>query len=283
MTRRVYPSFMASPADREQLGRVRERFTRTAEEFARFSLATRAEEAAFLVRLVAPQGTERALDLACGPGTFARALAPRVRFVLALDLTPALLAEARAAVTRARLGGNVGFLCSNAMTLPLPDASLDLAVCGYSVHHFADPVLALAELARVTRRGGRIGLMDLVAHEEPERATANNHIERTRDASHVTTLRPSDFRAMAEAGGLRVLEAHFAERPRSFDDWMQIAGWHPGDPSYTETRRLMEASIAGDAAGFHPRLVTAAEPSSVAAAGDIEFVQTSFCLVSEKV
>ena len=281
MTGRVYAFRVTASSDSGQLGRVRERFTRTAEEFARFSLATRAEEAAFLVRLVAPQGTERALDLACGPGTFARALAPRVRFLLALDLTPALLAEARGAVARAQLA-NVAFLCSNALALPLPDASLDLAICGYSVHHFADPVQALAELVRVTQRGGRIGLMDLVAPEEPERATANNHIERTRDASHVTTLRPSDFRAMAESAGLRVLEAHFAERPRSFDDWMQIAGWHPGDPSYTETRRLMEASIAGDTAGFHPRRVTQAEPSSVAAAGDIEFVQTSFCLAAEK-
>lgn len=272
---------MSDSTQREQLDRVRERFTRTAEQFARFSLSTRAEEAELLVRLAAPRGAERALDLACGPGTFTRALASRVRFLLALDLTPALLEQARAALARADLA-NVGFVCANAMSLPLPDASLDLVSCGYSLHHFAEPDRAMAELARVVRRGGRIALMDLVAPDQPERAAANNAIERVRDASHATTLRLPDFRALVESAGLCTGEAQIAERPRSFDDWMQVAGWRRGDAAYTETRRLMKAAIPGEAAGFRPRIVTAAEPSAFAAIGDIEFVQISLALVAEK-
>jgi ubiquinone/menaquinone biosynthesis C-methylase UbiE len=277
----VYSSRVSKPSDHEQLDRVRERFTRTAEQFASFSLATRAEEAALLVRLAAPKGTERALDLACGPGTFTRVLAQHVRAAVALDLTPALMEQARTAIAKAGIK-NVAFGCADAMALPLAGASLDLAVCGYSLHHFGDAARAVGELARVVRPGGRVALMDLLAPDEPERAAANNEIERVRDASHVTTLRAADLRGMVEAAGLRVLEGQVAERPRSFDDWMQIAGWHLGDSAYHATRRLMEASIAGDGAGFHPRLVTADSPSPFAAAGDIEFAQVSLALVAEK-
>lgn len=272
---------MCAETNREQLDRVRERFTRTAEQFARFSLATRAEEAALLMELASPRETERALDLACGPGTFTCALARRVRATIALDLTLPLMEQARMAVARAELR-NVAFGCADAMALPLADASLDLAICGYSLHHFSEPARAIHELARAVRRGGRVALMDLVAPEEPERAAANNHIERVRDSSHCTTLRPSDFRALAESAGLRVRESRISDRPRSFDDWMRIAGWEPGDPAYGETHQLMEVSIADDTAGFRPRIVTAAEPSPVAAAGDIEFLQASLALVAER-
>jgi ubiquinone/menaquinone biosynthesis C-methylase UbiE len=272
---------MGAEANREQLDRVRERFTRTAEQFARFSLATRAEEAELLMELAAPRETERALDLACGPGTFTCALARRVRRAIALDLTLPLMEQARAAAVRAELR-NVAFGCADAMALPLADASLDLAVCGYSLHHFSEPARAIRELARAVHPGGRIALMDLVAPEELERAAANNHIERVRDASHCTTLRPSEFRQLVESAGLRVRDSRIAERWRSFDDWMRIAGWEPSDAAYIETRRLMEASIAGDTAGFRPRVVTTAEPSPVAAAGDIEFLQVSMALVAER-
>lgn len=267
--------------DPNQLDRVRERFTRTAEQFARFSLTTRAEEAELLIGLVAPQGTERAMDLACGPGTFTCALARRVRWAIALDLTPPLMEQARTAAMRAGLR-NIAFACANAMSLPLADASLDLAICGYSLHHFSDPGRAIHELARVVRPGGRVALMDLVAPKEPERAAANNHIERVRDASHCTTLRPGDFHQLMESAGLRVRESRITERWRSFDDWMRIAGWEPSDTAYIETRRLMEASLAGDTAGFRPRIVTAAEPSPVAAAGDIEFLQVSLAVIAER-
>jgi ubiquinone/menaquinone biosynthesis C-methylase UbiE len=264
----------------DQLKLVRERFTRTAEEFAGFSLTTRSREAELLVELAAPEGPERALDLACGPGTFTRALAPHVRFLVALDITPALLEQARGALAGA--GARVTFACADAMGLPLADASLDLAACGYSLHHFVEPRRALEEMARVVRRGGRVAVMDLVAPPEAERAARHNEIERVRDASHAVTLGAADLRISIARAGLRILREQITERHRSFDDWMQIAGWRPGDAAYAETRRRMETSIAGDTAGFRPRLVSEAAPSDVARAGDIEFVQVSLAVVAAR-
>jgi ubiquinone/menaquinone biosynthesis C-methylase UbiE len=269
---------MAPSAERKQRDLVRERFTRTAQQFAKFSLATRAEEAARLVALAAPRGTERALDLACGPGTFTRAFAPRVKSLVGLDLTPALLDEARAASAAANLA-NLSFALGDASALPLANASFDLVICAYSFHHFAEAERVVAELARVTRVGGRAAIADLIVPDDRAAADLNNRIERARDASHTRTLAAGELCALLEAAGFAVGASEIGERPRSFDDWMRIAGWEPGDPAYAETRRLMESSIAGDAAGFHPRV---AETADSAGRRDITYVQTSLFVIADR-
>lgn len=263
-----------SEKDREQLERVRERFTRTAQLFASFALAQRSAEAVRLVALVAPRGEERALDLACGPGTFLKAFAPRVKFICGVDLTAAMLQQARRAAAQAALV-NVTFAGADGSALPFADSSFDLVACGYTLHHLREPGSVLAEVARVLRRAGRVALADLIV---PEGADSEfmNRIEGARDASHTNTLALEPLRRLVAAAGFRLVAVETGERLRDFDDWMRIAGWQPGTPAHRETRRLMETSIPGDIAGFHPRLVQEAD------AQRLEFVQTTAFLVAEK-
>jgi ubiquinone/menaquinone biosynthesis C-methylase UbiE len=266
-----------SDGDRAQLDRVRDRFTRTAGAFSGFVLRHRAAEAERAVALAAPRGDERALDLACGPGTFARAFAPRVRWLCGLDLTLAMLAVARQTAADAKLG-NLFFACGNAFALPFADKSFDLAVCGYSFHHMTEPQAASRELARVLRPGGRLVLLDMVVPDDSAKAEASNGIERVRDASHTRTFAPRELAALLEANGFRVLSRERQQLPRSFDNWMSVAGWKRGDAAYEETRRLMEASISEDKTGFFPRYGEAGSD----AAPDIEFMQSSMYFVAEK-
>jgi len=271
---------MKTPGGREQLDRVRERFTRTADAFADFSLGPRRNEAAWLVELAAPQGHEIALDVACGPGTFARAFAPRVRCACGLDLTMAMLERARRVAAEENLR-NLFFACGNAYALPFADAAFDLASCGYSLHHMSDPLAVLLELARVVGPGGQVALLDLVAPEEPERAALNNQIEIARDHSHVRTLAATEFERFLAEASLELSRREVKERLRSFDDWMQIAGSEPGDHTYTRTRELMEATIRDDAAGFHPHFA-GEEAAGRSDGSDLRFVQTSLFLVARK-
>jgi ubiquinone/menaquinone biosynthesis C-methylase UbiE len=257
----------------DQRDLVRARFTRTAEQFASFSLSTRSAEAARLVALAAPRGDELALDLACGPGTFTRAFAPRVKFIHGLDITPALLARARAAAAKENFA-NCVFECGDAYSLPFLAAKFDLATCAYALHHLEHPAAAMQELARVVRPGGRLALADIVVPDGCDPAAANA-IERARDASHTSTLRREELHALCEAAGFRVASSERSDRPRSFDDWMHIAGWRPGDAAYAATRRLMEADISADRSGFRPR--PASSPTS-----DFDFTQPSLFLIAEK-
>ncbi len=276
----------------DQRDLVRARFTRTAQQFAKFSLSKRSVEADRLVALAAPRGDELALDLACGPGTFTRAFARAVRAMHGLDITPALLDQARAAAKKENLA-NCIFECGDAYGLPYPAAKFDLASCAYTLHHLEKPAAAIAELARVVRPGGRIALVDLIVPDGADSHLANA-IERARDASHTTTLRTHEIHALCTDAGFRVTSSETAERLRSFDDWMQIAGWHAGDPAYAATRRLLVADIPADRSGFHARLTLtdpchpersapqAHEVKDLSSSSDFEFIQTSLFLIAEK-
>lgn len=243
----------------QQKDRVREQFTRTAAVFGDYAVASRVGEAEHLARLVRAGARDRAVDLACGPGTLALRFARHVRWICGYDLTPAILARARSSAAAGELR-NIDFALGDAQSLPFPDASLDLAVTSYSLHHIPDPGRVIAEMARIVKPGGRVGVLDIIVPEDPQAAALNNHIERLRDASHTRTLPKTELASLFQAHGLRILAAETEEHAHTFDHWMMVAGWKPGDAPYTEARRVLEQTIPDDAAGFHPRF-GAAKPA----------------------
>ena len=262
--------------DREQNEKVRERFTRSADAFSRFAVPYRVGDTDVIARLADPGPEDLALDLACGPGTFTLALARRAKFVFGLDLTPALLSFAGARISEER-AENVALVCADATAIPFPDESIAVAVCGYSLHHMSEPLVVLRELARVVRRGGRVALVDMYVPEGAD-AEACDAVERARDASHRHTLGRAEFPAIVEAAGFSIRSAETLERPRRFSDWLRVAGWGPNDPASRNSRRLLEATLADDAAGFHPRLLE----DSGDGEPEIEFIQSSLFLAATK-
>jgi len=74
---------------------VQRQFTKTAEAFSKVAVRDTPELVAEKVEFARPQVTDFALDVACGPGTFVLALAPRVHFAHGLDLTEEMLRQAR--------------------------------------------------------------------------------------------------------------------------------------------------------------------------------------------
>jgi ubiquinone/menaquinone biosynthesis C-methylase UbiE len=119
----------------------------------------------------------------------------------------------------------------------------------------SDAARVIGEMARVVKRGGRVGVIDIRTVEDSAAAELNNRIERMRDPSHTRTLMRSEFDRIFAESGLRVLSNHIEEHPRPFDHWMHVAGWKPSDREYVETRRVLESTIENDTAGFHARLV----------------------------
>jgi ubiquinone/menaquinone biosynthesis C-methylase UbiE len=276
----VYPYFMTTTDEQRQKELIRDRFTRTVNAFADYAVSYRAQFADLLARLVSAQPSDRVVDLACGPGTLALQFARKVGWVHAVDLTPAMLARARRTAESEGLG-NLSFTLGDAQSLPFASGSLDIAVTSYSLHHVPDPARMIREMARVVKRTGRVGIIDIVVPEDPARAEIANRIEIVRDPSHTRSLPRSDFEKMLAAAGLRILASEVHELPRSFDHWMHVAGWQHGDPAYIETRRLMESTIADDRAGFHPRFAPA-NPDAPNDTPDIEMVNTGLFLAAGK-
>jgi ubiquinone/menaquinone biosynthesis C-methylase UbiE len=266
-------------ASKQQSDLVREQFTRTAQVFGDYAVASRVGEAERLARMVTAAATDRAVDLACGPGTLALRFARHVRWICGLDLTAAILDRARNSAAAEGLN-NIGFALGDAQALPFANGSLDIAVTSYSLHHVPNPARVIAEMVRVLRSGGRVGVIDIFVPEDPKVAELNNRIERIRDASHTRTLARSEFEAIFAVCGLRVLATHVEEKQHQFDHWMHVAGSKPGDRRYVEARRLLEASMAGDAAAFHPRFASGSRSGEER---ELIFENTALFIAAEKI
>jgi ubiquinone/menaquinone biosynthesis C-methylase UbiE len=266
--------------DQEQAELVRDRFTRTAEVFGDFAVKERVREAELLVKLTRAGKSDRAIDLACGPGTLALRFARHVRWVAGLDFTPAILGRARNSAELEGIG-NLFVVMGDARQLPLADGSIEVAVTSYSLHHILDPQRVVVEMARVLVRGGRAGVLDMIVPEEPRAAELRNRIEIARDPSHTRAMPTSELEKMFAAAGLRVIASQEDSKARSFDHWLSVAGWKRGDAAYEETRGLLEESMReGKDSGFHPKLLPTQSSGGI---GYIELKQTSAFVVGEKI
>jgi ubiquinone/menaquinone biosynthesis C-methylase UbiE len=126
------------------------------------------------------------LDVACGSGHASEALVGSVRQVVGIDLTTALLTLG---ADRIRSNGIQNLLLQegDAEALPFADESFDLVFCRSSLHHFANPLQAVAEMVRVCRERGRIVLLDIVPPDAEVRDQFD-HIHRLIDPSHVKSF-----------------------------------------------------------------------------------------------
>lgn len=107
----------------------------------------------------APQPGERVLDLACGPGTVARHVAPVVGAtgkVVALDISPEMLAVARSRPAPA--GARIEWRAGDATSLDLPDDAFDLVLCQQGLQFFSERAAAVREMRRVLADEGRVVL-----------------------------------------------------------------------------------------------------------------------------
>lgn len=230
---------------------VQKQFTKTADAFSRIAVRDTPEVQAEKVEFAKPQPTDLTLDVACGPGAYVLALAPRVHFARGIDITEEMIRQARAFQAEKQIS-NAAFDCGEAEALPYAAASFDLVTCQMSFHHMPKPEAALAEMVRVTKPEGRIVLIDTLGPESDVKFELHNRIETARDPSHTEGLRLTTFLKMFDECGLEILRQSLKRRPRSFNHWMLRAGLEPKHKRYLETRKLLEESIQGDKAGYSP-------------------------------
>jgi ubiquinone/menaquinone biosynthesis C-methylase UbiE len=198
-----------------------DRFARTADRMAARQDA-RAEQLARHVReFVLARGDERAVDVGTGAGALALALAPLVGEVVGVDRVPELLALAR---ERTAGLANVRFVEADGTALPFPDFSFDLAGTMRTLHHVHRPELVVAELARVTRPGGHVLVIDQIAPVDPLEALVLDRFERARDSGHERLLPDLDLRHLFEANRLVLLRDRHELEQRDLDAYLELAG-----------------------------------------------------------
>ena len=150
----------ALPEAGDKAAAVRAMFDRIAPSYDRMNrLITLGRDQRWRRALMEALGVDAAdtvLDLACGTGDFALLARERGARVAGVDFAAAMLAAARA-----RCPADVALVRGDALRLPLADGSVSVAVSGFALRNFTAIPPVLAELARVLRAGGRLGLLEV--------------------------------------------------------------------------------------------------------------------------
>jgi demethylmenaquinone methyltransferase/2-methoxy-6-polyprenyl-1,4-benzoquinol methylase len=115
-----------------------------------------------VIELAAVESGDRALDLCCGTGDLALALAQRGAETTGLDFSQAMLAVAEVRRRRKFKSqiSNLKFLEGDALAIPFPDNTFDAVTVGYGLRNLADWQAGLAEMCRVAKPGGRLVVLD---------------------------------------------------------------------------------------------------------------------------
>jgi SAM-dependent methyltransferase len=144
---------------------------------------------------------ETALDVATGGGHVADRLRAAGLDVVTIDSAPGMQPD----------------VVSRAEEIPFADESFDVVACRVAAHHFHDPALALAEMARVSRS------LVLVA-DNLFLGGAGEEADRLRDPTHVRNYSEHEWRHMFEAAGLDVEAFEREDKRIEVGPWLERAG-----------------------------------------------------------
>ena len=112
----------------------------------------------------ADEKVESFVDLGTGTGRMIELLGPEAQISLGIDLSPEMLAFARATLEQSGIE-HCSFRQGDLYDLPLQDATADLVTLHQVLHYLDDPAAAVGEAARILKPGGRLLIADFAPHE----------------------------------------------------------------------------------------------------------------------
>jgi len=142
------------------------------------------------------------LDVGCGTGAAVRKAARSVHEAVGVDVTPAMVANAR----RLAVGlPNVDFVEGDSGELPFANETFTALVCTTSFHHYPDPAGAVREMARILQPGGRLLIGDPSADRLAVRVV--DQVNKVIEPSHVGFYHLTEFSSFLFGAGLGHVEA----------------------------------------------------------------------------
>ncbi|MGA8530674.1 MAG: methyltransferase domain-containing protein [Acidobacteriaceae bacterium] len=229
---------------------VVDQFTRQAAQFAHSPAARNEEILERILQLAKLRPSDSALDVACGPGVLACALARHVRHATGIDLTPAMLDQARTTQADAGLT-NLQWDLGDVTAMPYAAGTFDVVTCRFAFHHFPEPLRVLREMRRVASPGARI----VVADSAPSAAKADgfNAMEKLRDPSHTRALPPYELRALFTAAGLPEPRVEQTRLALDLDSFLARSYPPGGERDKDRLRAMFAEALTEDQMDVEPR------------------------------
>jgi len=225
--------------------RILDQFTRQAVPFSAAPAIRNQEALDRMVEMAEAGPDDTVLDVACGPGLVVCAFARVVRHATGIDLTPAMLEQARALQHEQGLE-NISWRQGDVLPLPYADGQFSIVSARFAVHHFPDPLAVLKEMRRVCQPGGRI----VVADSAPEaaKAAAFNAMEQLRDPSHVRAMPVEELRSLFVNAGISEPRVDLYRLRGELEDL--LARSFPNEGDTARIRKIFEDSLDHDELGM---------------------------------
>ena len=193
---------------------------------------------------------DNVLDVACGPGMVACEFAHYAGQVTGLDITPAMIEQARKRQREQKLE-NLEWAVGDAVPLPYPDNLFSLVITRYSFHHLISPERALAEMIRVCRPGGRVLVADVAI--PPDKSSAYDRLEIMRDPSHTHALTQEEFSGLFGNSGL--LDCRRSAYGVDIELEEQLRASFPKEGDESKLRDMITGDMGTDGFGINARKV----------------------------
>jgi ubiquinone/menaquinone biosynthesis C-methylase UbiE len=202
---------------------IQQQFGVHAREYATSAVHAQGASLARLIELTQPQRDWVMFDVSTGAGHTAFAFAPRVARVIAADLTAQMLDVARKSAQERGIT-NIEFHLVDVHALPFDENAFDLVTNRIALHHYTDARKAIAEMARVCKRGGITALVDNIVPPDKQTASYINRFEKLRDPSHNWTYPLVRLEAYFADVGLRVEHTESIRKEIEFEPWANRMG-----------------------------------------------------------
>lgn len=229
----------------EQRKLILDQFTRQALPFSEMHARDDREIHQLLIDAAGVTPSDEVLDVACGPGLVACEIAREARHVTGIDLTPAMIDQARERQRSLGLA-NLTWTVGDALPLPFPDAAFSCVVTRYSFHHFAAPDGVFDEMVRVCRPGGTVAVCDVFT-TSPEQAELYDRLEKFRDPSHTHSLLLAEFEPLFAR--LKDVRKAFYRYPVKVDEL--LARSFPDEGGADRFREMVRADVGVNRIGIN--------------------------------
>jgi ubiquinone/menaquinone biosynthesis C-methylase UbiE len=230
--------------------RILDQFTRQAAPFAAAATIRNQEALDRIVQWAGAGPDDTVLDVACGPGLLACAFARVAKHATGIDMTPAMLEQARRTQQEQGLQ-NISWEQGDVYWLPFRPDQFAIVSSRFVFHHLENPLAALKEMQRVCKPGGKVVVADMVP--QPAKAAALNAAELLRDPSHVRAMPAEELRGLFDQAGLGTPQISQYRMEGELEDLLSRSFPNEGDAD--RLRKIYADSINDNTLDLNTRLV----------------------------
>ena len=224
-------------------------FTKQAIPFAQMSQHSNQYGLELMLKLCSPKQNDTVLDVACGSGIVSCEFAKTVSHVTGIDLTPAMIEQARLLQKEKQIE-NIEWKIGDVSDIPFGDSVFSIVATRYSFHHMIDPKKVLEEMKRVCAPGGKIIVIDVTPDED--KADAYNHVEKLRDSSHTKALTFPQLENMMKEVGLVNLESKHHDLEMQLEKILQSS--FPDSEGVDKIKQLFREDLTKNNLGMKSHL-----------------------------